>query len=147
MIRKNTAFYQKSLRLEPISPNLSPIQAILSVRSIRRARSVLRLSQSDLGKAIGRILESEPVEQGTISLWESGEKKTDDAYIQAVGRLLATWLAKAMGRDDVALFRIAHSSPWKVIPAAKCRCGKWYRLRSKRQFDCGAHIASQKHKR
>lgn len=139
MIRKNTAFYQKSLRLEPISPNLSPIQAILSVRSIRRARSVLRLSQSDLGKEIGRILESDPVEQGTISLWESGEKKTDDAYIQAVGRLLATWLAKAMRRDDVALYTIKHASPWEVVPVAKCRCGRWYRLHRANQFDCRKH--------
>ena len=110
-------------------------------RSLRRARSVLHLSQGDLGKEIGRVMKTQAVEQGTIALWESGKKAMDFAYTQAVGTLLANWYSRVTQRDNIGL-SVAVNSLWTITVWAKCtkhQKPKWYHLRRSNQYDCGKH--------
>jgi hypothetical protein len=124
------------LHTKPIDAHLSPLRVVRTVHSIYDARSVLQLSQADLGIEIGRILKVTALSQSTIANAEAGAIKLARCYIDAVGRLLATWLARQLQRDGVGI-KVAVNSPWCVTAWARCGCGTWYELRRANWRVCG----------
>lgn len=119
-------------------PRRSALQRVAAVHSLRQARTVLGLSQSEIGKAMARLMgRAEPVRRSTVANWERGKVMAKE-YRDAVGRLLATWLARALDRDDVGLTLHANS-PWQIRAMARCRCGRWYRLRRAHWYGCPRH--------
>ncbi len=132
----------KSFRLVSLTssgvPRRSALQRLVAVHTLRQARTVLGLSQSEIGKAMARIMQrAEPVNRSTVANWERGKPMAQD-FRNAVGRLLATWLSQQLDRDDVGL-RLHVNSPWRIQPMARCRCGRWYRLRRADWYGCSRH--------
>jgi len=135
----NRRLNTNQLHIKAIDRQLSPLRILRAVHSVRDARSVLALSQSDLGREIGRLLNVQPLSQSTVANAEAGTIRLQREYLDAIGRRLATWLAQTLGRDDVAI-ALRVNSPWRVTPMARCAtCGAWYELKRVKQFTCAKH--------
>ena len=116
------------LHIKSIDRQRPPLAILRSIRSVRDARSVLQLSQSDLGRAIGRVLGCAPLSQSTIANAEAGAINLQREYVDAIGRLLATWATDHLGRRVGVQLHV--NSPWRVTAFAQCeRCGVWCELR------------------
>jgi hypothetical protein len=123
------------LHIKNIDRQRAPLAILRSIHNVRDARSVLQLSQSDLGRAIGRVLGCVPLAQSTVANAEAGTIKLQSEYVDAIGRLLATWVTEQLGRRVGT--RVHVNSPWRVTAFAQCAaCGEWYELRRAKQMRC-----------
>ena len=120
---------------KPIDAHSTPFKILRGVRSARDARRVLQLSQSDLGREIGRVLGCAPLAQSTIANVEAKRTRLAREYLDAIGKLLATWMTERTGRFTGV--KLTVNSPWRVQPCARCdECGKWFEMRRAKQTRC-----------
>ena len=131
----NRRLNSNQLHIKAIDRQRSPVAILRRVRSLRDARSVLELSQRDLGREIGRILNCAALSQSTIANAEAKTIKLQREYVEAIGRLLATWASDRSGRRIGVTVKV--NSPWHVAPFAECQgCGKWFEVRRGKQKRC-----------
>ncbi len=129
-----------SFRFDPnssgeVSARVTQFAAIRSIHGLQKARRVLGLSQSQLAREITRLARQSgehPVSRSTVANWESRRKMMARQYVDAVGRLLATWVSDKLGRRIAT--RIQVNSPWQVTLFATCsNCNKWFEIRRSTQ--------------